>query len=79
MNKQRKQHADIYDENVFANPSSGKSPIQRNMYHQYTNIGKSPIRSRTPNKPVSPAKAYHQMPSNIRYIANVSPLKERSN
>jgi len=77
MNKIRKINTENYPENFMINAAIHKSPIRRNNIANAIQPSKSPIRTRTPNKNVSPIKINHQLPNNFRYISNVSPLKER--
>ena len=61
----------------YTNPLQyNKSPIKRqNINH--ANTVRSPIRSRTPTRSVSPIKLGNNMPSSIKYISNVSPSKQK--
>jgi hypothetical protein len=53
-----------------------KSPLRRQNGHQ-ANPARSPIRSRTPTRHVSPLKTAAPFPSSIRFISTLSPAKER--
>jgi hypothetical protein len=72
MSRPRKQHENNYEELHFN--SNARSPLRRNPAN-HNHSSKSPIRSRTPTRPVSPL-SHHALPTTIRYIANVSPLRE---
>lgn len=55
-----------------------RSPIRRqNINHP--NPARSPIRSRTPTRCVSPIKANNGYQASIKFITNVSPIKDRQN
>ena len=62
------------------NHTINKSPLKRNNVnqnnHQYTL--RSPIRSRTPIKNKTEINNNALFPTQMRYISNVSPIKERS-
>jgi hypothetical protein len=49
-----------------------KSPLKRNNPYP---TARSPLRSRTPTRPLSPLNVHPANP--IRFIPNVSPLKDR--
>ena len=52
-----------------------KSPLKRAPCHP--NTARSPLRSRTPTRHVSPIKTNPQQQPSIRFISNVLPMKER--
>lgn len=75
MSRPRKYLQDN-DQEILHPPITARSPLRRAPCNQGPQ-NKSPIRSRTPTRPVSPLKHQHALPNTIRYIAHVSPLRDR--
>lgn len=70
---QRYNTDNLYETNP-SNLQINKSPIRRQNANQL-NPARSPIRSRTPTRYVSPIAHQNNFP--IKFIANVSPAKEK--
>lgn len=77
MNKIRRTSTNIVYEACTHNLDLNKSPLKRNPNFNHQNTARSPLRSRTPTRHVSPIKMNSQMQPAIRFISNVSPIKER--
>lgn len=76
MNKIRRTGTTPVLEAYQNNLQFNKSPIRRSNLNQL-NPNKSPIRSRTPTRDISPIKNTNPYPTPIKYISNVSPIKEK--
>lgn len=76
MNRVQRNNTEILSERYpNYNMQYNKSPIRRQNGNGI-NPGRSPIRSRTPTRHVSPIKNNSQQ-FPIRFISNVSPSKDR--
>ena len=75
MHKIKRINSDHNRDEFLLNAAINKSPLRRNTVTYGTSPQKSPLRARTPIKDTSPNPNHQQ---NIRYIPNISPLKNRS-
>ena len=76
MQRTYRNNTDTAHDRVPNQAQLNKSPIRRqNVNPSY--IARSPIRSRTPTRHVSPLKNATNTPNPIKFISNVSPAKEK--
>lgn len=74
MNRLYRNNTEVlHDRTLHLNPANNKSPIRRQTIHNM-NPARSPLRSRTPTRCVSPLKQT-QPPVPIKFITTVSPGK----
>ena len=76
MQRIQRNNTDNFHEHYPSNLQCNKSPIKRQNMNQINPV-RSPIRSRTPTRYVSPIKTTNQLPSSIKFISRVSPLKKK--